>query len=277
MSSSVVQHYQEGSLMSRVLQGLDESSIDIATLTPAQLHPIDQFHIGGLKALRSLLSHVDIKPGARVLDLGCGLGGTCRVIAGQHPDARVLGVDITPEFIEVSKTLTKMVNMENINYEVGSGTEIPAPDASVDVMVMVYVGMNIEDKDALFTEACRVLAPGGVFAVKDVVLEENKTSDDILYPVPWATEPAQSAATHQQAYLDAAAHAGLELLQGPQLLREEGMGFANSLPPSGPPPLSLPRITFGLNGLQKMKNVVSLLKTETIIPCEMIFQKKQSE
>lgn len=138
--SSIVQHYTEGSLMSRILAGLSQQGMT-STITAQQLYPIDQFHVGGLKALKSLLSHVDINPGCRVLDLGCGLGGTCRVIASQQPEAIILGVDLTPEFIEVSKELTSMVQMEGgITYEVGSATDIPAADSSIDLVVMVYVG-----------------------------------------------------------------------------------------------------------------------------------------
>ena len=148
MSASVVQHYTEGSLMSRIIEGLAVTGTDLATITPQQLHPIDQFHVGGLKALKSLLSHVDITPGCRVLDLGCGLGGTCRVIAASQPEATVLGVDVTPEFIAVSRELTSMVKMDNITYEVGSGTEIPAADSSQDLIVMVYVGMKASSSTA---------------------------------------------------------------------------------------------------------------------------------
>jgi hypothetical protein len=104
------------------------------------------------------------------------------------------------------------------------------------------------------------------------VLEENKTSDDLIYPVPWATEPGQSFASHSQVYIDAAAAAGFELVQSIHK-REEGIAFAKGVPPSGPPPLSLPRVTFGDNGMTKMKNIVHLIKSETITPCEMIFKK----
>lgn len=140
MSPSVVQHYTEGSLMSRIMDGLSSTGIDMTTITPQQLYPVDQFHVGGLKALKSLLSHVNITPSCRVLDLGCGIGGTSRLIAAQNPGTSVLGIDVTPEFVEVSKELTSMVNMEGITYEVGSATEIPTADNSIDLILMVYVG-----------------------------------------------------------------------------------------------------------------------------------------
>lgn len=106
------------------------------------------------------------------------------------------------------------------------------------------------------------------------MLEDNKTQDDIIFPVPWATNPSQSFATHPEAYLEAAMLAGFECIVGPISCREEGHSFVRNAPPSGPPPLSLPRITFGLNGMAKMKNILSLIRSETIFPCEIVFKKR---
>jgi hypothetical protein len=110
------------------------------------------------------------------------------------------------------------------------------------------------------------------------MLEETMTTADLVYPVPWATEPSQSFATHPRAYLEAAALAGFDssMTTGPVPRREEGQAFVQNAPAAGsggPPPLSLPKITFGLNGMAKMKNILSLIRTETIFPCEMIFKK----
>lgn len=71
----------------------------------------------------------------------------------------------------------------------------------------------------------------------------------------------------------AAARAGLELAMPPVMCREEGQAFVQNVPPSGPPPLSLPKVTFGENGLLKMKNILHLIRTEVIFPCEMVFVK----
>jgi hypothetical protein len=109
------------------------------------------------------------------------------------------------------------------------------------------------------------------------MLEENKTSDDLLFPVPWASELSQSFVTGPKEYLRAASLAGLELAVKPISRREEGQAFVQNVPPTGPPPLSLPKVTFGLNGMLKMKNILRLFKSETIFPCEMIFKKRSDE
>ena len=106
------------------------------------------------------------------------------------------------------------------------------------------------------------------------VLEDGKTNEDLLFPVPWATEVHHSFATQPETYINAASEVGLHLAAGPTSRREEGQAFLmNSPGPSGPPPLSLPRITFGLDGISKMKNVSKLIASETIYPCEMVFRK----
>jgi ubiquinone/menaquinone biosynthesis C-methylase UbiE len=51
---------------------------------------------------------------------------------------------------------------------------------------MLHVGMNIPDKLLLAEEAWRVLKPGGVFGIYDVM---RVGSEDLLFPVPWATVP----------------------------------------------------------------------------------------
>ena len=141
LTHSVIQHYQQGTLLTRILTTLHDTGIDPSSLTPSHLHSVDQFHIGGLKALTSLLTHLSIQPNDRVLDLGCGLGGTCRVIAEEYPGVSVVGIDITPEFIEVSNELTTLVKMDNkIRYVMGSATRVPFEDMSFDLVLMVYVG-----------------------------------------------------------------------------------------------------------------------------------------
>jgi ubiquinone/menaquinone biosynthesis C-methylase UbiE len=53
----------------------------------------------------------------------------------------------------------------------------------------LHVAMNIAAKDRMYTEARRVLKPGGIFAVHDVLQGEG---GDVVFPVPWAREPSIS-------------------------------------------------------------------------------------
>lgn len=67
----------------------------------------DEFHIGGRQATKAFVKNLRINASSRVLDLGCGLGGPARYIAGAT-GARVAGVDLSAEFIETGRELTGM-------------------------------------------------------------------------------------------------------------------------------------------------------------------------
>ena len=94
--------------MTRIFQGLHDAGINVFRLTARDLHDVDQFHTGGIVATNYLLSHME-KPkgdGCKVLDIGSGLGGTARHIALSWPESSVLGVDLTPEYVDAASQLT---------------------------------------------------------------------------------------------------------------------------------------------------------------------------
>ena len=150
--SKVASHYGTAGLTERIRAGLRELGVDPDNAAPADLKPVDEFHIGGVQATNDLLDQVEITGESRVLDIGCGLGGTARHIA-THRGAHVFGVDLTPEFIETAKDLTAMVGVENARFEVGSALDLPVEDGAFDIATLLHVGMNIEDKPRLMAEA----------------------------------------------------------------------------------------------------------------------------
>jgi len=107
-STAVRSHYAKGGLTDRIAAALHDSGIDVANVTVDDLGPVDEFHTGGRAATVHLLSHLDLKPGQRVLDVGCGIGGTARHLVDQH-DVIVSGIDLTDEFIETGKGLDRWV------------------------------------------------------------------------------------------------------------------------------------------------------------------------
>ena len=81
----------------------------------------------------------------QVLDIGAGIGGTARFVA-QNYGIAVEGIDLTPEFCEVAKTLTKLVGLtDQVTIRQGSALEMPFEDNSFSVAYMMHVGMNIDD------------------------------------------------------------------------------------------------------------------------------------
>ena len=99
-------------------------------------------------------------PGKRVLDIGCGVGDWCSLVA-QYGAQTVDGFDIQEEMVELAKQATSHLDM--VHIQVGDVTNMPYDDASFDVAISLFVTCNLSPEafEKHFQELHRVLAPGG--------------------------------------------------------------------------------------------------------------------
>lgn len=269
---NVAAHYTTGQLTERAKAALREMLIDPETATPGDLKAMDEFHTGGILATEHFFGHLDVPDGTKALDIGSGVGGTSRYMADRF-GIEVTGVDLTPEFVETATALSEMVGLsDKTTFKVGSALEMPVEDNAFDLAILMHVGMNIADKDALFAEAARALAPGGTFAIFEVM---KGTSPDALdFPLPWSTVAETSFVADPQVYKDAAAAAGFELI-----LEEDRSTFAmefmaealGKAADEGPSPLGI-HIMMGETAGVKLKNYLANLIAAKIRPTEMIFK-----
>lgn len=268
----VARHYSPsgaGSLENRILEALATSGKDIAKLTTADLSGADEFHLGWRAQTVELARELGLKPGMKVLDIGSGLGGPARYFAEAH-GCQVTGIDLTPEFVACAMALTKRCGLaDQVRFQQGSALDLPSPNGAFDVATLIHVGMNIEDKLKLFTEARRVLSPGKRFCVYDVMRLSNA---EIPYPMPWAAGTATSFVETPDTYRRLLADAGFKILQE-RSRRDFTLALAQKLREHaavhGAPALSL-HIVMGSAAKERLGNVMATLERGTIAPIEMI-------
>src|SRR4051812_5895450 len=210
LEQTVSQHYTHGNLEAALLAAVQRAGKNMEALTYADLAVVDEFHIGGRPATRALGEQIDLPAGARVLDVGCGIGGPARFFAAER-GWLVEGIDLTAEYVEVATALSKRVGMtDKVTFRQASATSLPFPDAHFDGATMIHVGMNIADKKAVFAGVRRVLKPAGVFAIYDAMRQSDSA---FSYPVPWSSEPATNHIATPDAYKTALRDAGFEIVK----------------------------------------------------------------
>ena len=241
----VTTHYGAGDLSEAILGALATAGADVEHLTADDLFPVDQLHAGGIASARYAIERLEIAPGTRLLDVGCGIGGPSRLAATY--DAQVTGVDLTPEFVDAATALTERVGLsETASFVATPGETLPFADGSFDAALMVHVGMNIPDKLALFTEVHRVLEPGGRFAVFD----QMRTGEGALpYPMPWAEDRRSSFVETVSEYTAHLATAGFTVMEV-----EDRTESTLGPPPEGP---MSPMTIFGAPFRARIGNNVS--------------------
>jgi ubiquinone/menaquinone biosynthesis C-methylase UbiE len=268
IEQAVVRHYGVAGLSQAILDALAASGLDPEHLRPQDLAAVDEFHIGGRPATEHAVAKMNLRPDAHVLDVGCGLGGATRYMAVSI-GCRVTGIDLTPEYVEAARVLAARTGLaDRIDYLAASALDMPLEAGTFDAAITLHVAMNIADRAGLYREIARVLKPGALLCIYDVMQGEK---EGLQFPVPWAETPATSHLTTPRDMERLLAETGFQLVETEDRTAF-GIAFFRArlaATAGGPPPLGL-HLLMGANAREKFQNMLASLENGSIAPVVMI-------
>ncbi|KAJ9708450.1 hypothetical protein PVL29_000474 [Vitis rotundifolia] len=120
---------------------------------------------GGLETTKEFVAKLDLKPGQKVLDVGCGIGGGDFYMAEDF-DVEVVGIDLSINMISIA--LERAIGRKClVEFEVSDCTKKTYPDNTFDVIYSRDTILHIQDKPALFKSFFKWLKPGGKVLITD--------------------------------------------------------------------------------------------------------------
>lgn len=210
VEKTVQRHYGRSDLIDQILAALKDAGIDPEKLRHQDLFSFDQLHGVGIVATRDHAERAGLRPGMHVLDLGCGIGGSSRYLAAER-QCRVTGIDLTPEFVEVARDLTRRCGLsDSIEFRQADALALPFAENTFDHVWCHNVTMNIPDKKGLAVEVARILKRGGRFSCVEVA---QGPAGAPRFPVPWAMDAASSFLATPQEMRAAFEAAGFRIVE----------------------------------------------------------------
>lgn len=156
-----------------------------------------------------------LRPGERVLDIGCGPGLLAVEMAeAVGAEGRVHGVDLSPSMLAIAGRRPVAPGAAPIALDEADASSLPFPDRSFDVVVSTQVYEYVADMPAALAEARRVLVPGGRLLILDTDWDS----------IVWRSADDGRMARVLSAWDEHLAHRDLPRLL-PELLSEAGFGL----------------------------------------------------
>lgn len=271
--TAVRRHYAHGTLAAAIRAALAAAGKNPDAPGADDLAPLDEFHVGGRAATAELVAQLGLEARMRILDVGCGIGGTARHLAKTF-GCRVVGVDLSAEYVAVAAELSLRSGFSGrIAYAQASATALPFAAGAFDGAVMLHVGMNIADKAALFAEIRRVLVPGAPFGLYDLM---RASAGALAFPLPWASDAATSLVETPETYRQCLDSAGFHIASMRDR-REAALDLLGKLAArtkqQGPSPLGL-QVVMGPEARRKVANMTGALGAGIIAPVEIVARVK---
>ena len=177
-------------------------------------HAYDSDHAGIYEMCRDdypqMLAELEKEPFDAVLDVGCGTGAVLALLHEKYPDRRYVGLDLTPEMIEVARTKVA----PGMEFVVGDAENLPFDEASFDAVLCSNSFHHYPNPAAFLAGALRVLRPGG-----RLILRDYTSSDPVVWLMNHVELPLARLVGHgdvrvlrQREFVELAQAAGFEVL-----------------------------------------------------------------
>lgn len=259
LNQHIETHYLKEGLYEDIIKRLKEQNIALDNVKRSDIAGVDEFHVRGAAVSKELANSIDLN-GLHVLDVGCGLGGPCRMLADEY-NCQTTGIDLSSEYIRTATKLSELVKLNNkTTFVQGDAAELPFKDNNFDVVWTQHVQMNIPDKKKFYSEINRVLKTGGYFLFYDILKKENGA---VNYPMPWASNANQSFLFRAEEMDGFLKELGLTKEQSINQT-QAGIDFFDTLVARlkefGPPKMGL-NVLMGETTKPKLMNLLAHLKT----------------
>jgi sarcosine/dimethylglycine N-methyltransferase len=269
-AAEVTAHYARGGLLARLEAALRDDGADPLNPTQEALAPYDQFHGRGLEATEEVAGLMRAAPGSHWLDIGSGIGGPARYFA-QRFGCRFTGIDLTPEFCEVARELTRRLGLhDRVDFQCGNALAMPFADMNFDGACSMNVSMNIDDKAALYREIHRVLRPGAGLILSELAAGDGRPLE---YPTPWAADAGASFLATLEQTLAGLAAAGFEVVHARSTLEQAKAYGARSralVERGEQPPHRAVMLIHREQATAAMANIARALGDGRVVPVEIV-------
>ncbi len=115
-----------------------------------------------------LIRQINLQPGGRVLDMGCGTGTLLMMIASADPAAELFGIDADENVLRIARQKIQAAGLDS-RLDHGMAYQLPYADTSLDQVTssLVTHHLTLDNKRRAFKEIYRVLRPGGTVHIAD--------------------------------------------------------------------------------------------------------------
>lgn len=133
-----------------------------------------EFEVAQARLNEFVVGRAALESGDRVLDVGCGLGGTLAYLNEHLDDMRLVGVNIDERQLQLCRTL-KARGSNRLQWQLADACQLPFPDNSFDCVLSIEAMFHFTSRRQFFSEVFRVLKPQGRFVATDMVIEKSLT------------------------------------------------------------------------------------------------------